>query len=114
MVAAKIFLYIYKKYIKNKIKCFVPCRSLLWKARFRRHTVGKRPNNFSKKCTPLPPFHFSECLRNQLNEPNVQELNKHRSVSFNLNSSVIGTAIFVYVLKWLHNDTLRPFEHKRF
>ncbi len=111
MVAAKKNIYI--KIYKKKI-CFVPCRSLFWKARFRRHTVRKRPNNFSKKCTPLPPSPFSECLRNQLNERNVQELNKHKSISFNLNSSVIGIAIFIYVLKWLHNDTLRPFEHKRF
>ena len=67
-----------------------------------------------EKMHPPASLPFSECLRNQLNEPNVQELNKQKSVSFNLNSSVIGTTIFVYVLKWLHNDTLRPFEHKRF
>ena len=37
-----------------------------------------------------------------------------RGVCVYLNSSVIGTAIFVYVLKWRDNEELCPFEHSIF
>ena len=50
----------------------------------------------------------------KLAKPSVPELYKHRLLLFYLNSSVIGTAIFVYVLEWFDNEAFHSFENKAF